>query len=454
MFAAAGMFVWIHAPILAQESFDPSTIENLINQFIAGQAPTSTSITALSVIPNPAQTEEIIIATAELANPSLAANAAFTWYVNGERRPDLSGVAQSTTSFVAPKNPGFLRIGVEMRMGTSSSTAETVVPLETSATTQLFQQLEAQADTLIARRREAESQGTVSVEQSPLEPRPGDPVTFTANSFQFDISQSDITWVVNGKPAASGKGLATFTMVAGQAGTVSEVEARVNAATGESAVRSISVVPAQIRFYWWANTYVPLWYRGKAMPSSGSRIFIEAIPSFPEAIRNALTYTWFINDAMVREASGPGKSVIAYTIPSTSALRSSIRVRVTNAAETVNASAEFPVPLGQPEALVYEAKPLAGIDYANAIQSITREAGRPVEIIVEPFFVPRQALASLHYSWNLNGKEIDAANDPRPRRFTLTSTEETTGIQTFGVSFEDLAERALGAAHVFNVTLE
>lgn len=442
----------------AQDINDPAVfLQSILNQIGAGntgQQAAATSTATLSIAPEPAQTGEIVIATAELSNPALASSARFTWFVDGVMRADISGIAQASTAFVAPKTPGTLRVGVRVETETASTTAEKTVILEESAVSRFFKQLDAQAQDLVRERARLESEGSISVESFPERPKPGELVTFVAKSFQFDINEADITWAVNGKPARSGKGLTTFTMTAGAAGSLNEVEARVNSSGGAAAAQSVTVVPVALRFYWWTNTYVPAWYRGKALPSPGARILIEARPSFPENIKAALTYSWYVNDQLIREASGVGKTILAHSLPTLPSLENSVRVRVTNAAKTIDAEETFILPKSPAEALVYEVRPLEGVNAARAVQSLTRPAGKTVEFLVEPFFVPRLFLDSLEYRWRLNGQPIGGGDAPRPRYFTLTSTAESRGVQSLSVSFEDAARRISSASRSLNVMLE
>ncbi|MBI2055551.1 MAG: hypothetical protein HYT42_01520, partial [Candidatus Sungbacteria bacterium] len=42
--------------------------------------------------------------------------------------------------------------------------------------------------------------------------------------------------------------------------------------------------------YWWADTTTPHWYKGKALPSLGSRVTVLALADVPDA--GELNYRW------------------------------------------------------------------------------------------------------------------------------------------------------------------
>lgn len=449
-----GVLLSLHSYTHAQEIDITQYIQDVLSRLDSAATPAATSSAiTLRIIPNPAQTRDIVIATAELSNPALAAGSRFTWYVNGALKSDLSGLGQSTAVFVAPETPGTLSIRVTMDSPTASSTATAIVELHASPFSHLLDSLQSQANTLIEETMSAAREANFTIERYPERPKPSETMTFTLKSFQFNPADAEITWLVNGSVAKEGRGETTLMIAAGAEGSFSEIEAQVEAG-GRSGTRSVTFAPASIRFYWWADTYTPAWYRGKALGSPGARIFIEAIPSFPEAIRNVLTYTWSIDGRVIRGSSGTGKSVLSHVIPAPSGFQPSISVRVTNAQKTIDTEAHFVPPHVPPEALVYEIRPLAGVNTATAIQSVDRPAGKTVELIVEPFYVPRPRLASLDYRWQLNGTEIDAEENDRPRSFTLASTPETTGVQSMNISFEDRSGNFIADAKAFSIHLK
>ena len=58
--------------------------------------------------------------------------------------------------------------------------------------------------------------------------------------------------------------------------------------------------------YWWTDTEVPYWYKGKALPARLSTLSVIALPNVANA--RDLSYRWESNDAFRAEASGVGRA--------------------------------------------------------------------------------------------------------------------------------------------------
>lgn len=450
---------------LAQSTLDPSNVQspadvaNYIQSILNSQAQNaalgataSSSDLSITVSPDPAETGQIVAAVAVPRNRALAATGRFSWYVNGALRTDLSGIGQSSAFFVAPSNPGTMRVRVLMETSASSTTAEKVVRLEPSAVSKLLQGVQDQVDEANALMDQMKQNVSFTIDASPENPQPGDQVTFTARSFQVNLDNADITWLVNGKEAKTGKGLIVFTTRAGAAGSVNDVEARIHSSDGSSGSQSITLAVAPVQLYWWASSYVPLWYKGKALPSSGSTIFIQARPAFPKSLADVFIYNWYLNDNFIESVSGQGKSVFAYRVTS-NGFSDSIQVKVSNISRTIRGEATFNPPAVEASALIYEVRPLEGIVFSNIIQNINRAAGKALDMIVEPFFAPKETLGTLHYQWNLNGKDISNESGKKPRSFTLTSTEKSSGVQNINISLED-ASQSIEASQSLKINLQ
>lgn len=404
----------------------------------------------ISVSPNPAGTDEAVSASVTVSN---ANTTLFTWSVNGAARPELSGVGKSAVFFAAPSNPGILRIGVTASPATeASSTAETIVPLALSETTKAFQKISSQATDLLLQQQEIEEQVFINLSAEPDTPAPGETATFRVRSFQTDLSQAAISWTINGKSAGSGNGLTAIPVAVGAAGSVTTVRAALDLPDGRHAEAEKTVVPSLVLFYWWSDSYVPAWYRGKALPAPGTTIFIQARPSFSTAVSQGLTYTWSLNDEVVGAVSGRGRSIFPFRVPA-GGISDTIKVRVTNSAGMISQEAEFAPPAAEAEALLYEVRPLAGLDVSRALRTLTRNAGAPVDIGVEPFFIPRSMLSLIRYQWNFNGSDV-APDGKRPRILTVNSGAESRGLQHVRISLIDPSGAISGAEKSFELQLQ
>src|SRR3989344_2492927 len=310
--------------------------------------------------------------------------------------------------------------------------------LELSESTKAFQNLQNQIDEARLEKGRVESEVTITLGYTPENPGPNEIVSLSVGSFQFDVASADIAWLFNGRRVASGRGVKSATVTLGPAGSSNDVSVIVNLTDGRRVEKSATIVPAAINFYWWTDSYVPLWYKGKALPAPGTTILIQARASVADGLSGALVYTWSLNNSAVLPSSGPGKNVFPYTIRSAGGLTDRIAVRVSNISQTINQEAEFRMPAAEAETIIYESEPLSGINSARALDQVIRPDGKTIDVLAEPFYVPRSALGTLRYQWSLNGKTISAEGAKRPYLFTLTSGRDSSGPQDISVSLDDL----------------
>lgn len=439
--------------VRAQETF-PQGFLDFLNSFTSGnQAGSATSTVGLTVSPNPIQTDELVIAEARTPGQD-PSSLSFTWYLNGVKRNDLSGQGANIAAFTAPSVPESLLIRVESRRGNGATTStEQIFPIQLSGISKAYQDLQGEAARLMADRDAAASHIDFALDIFPEAPRPGDEVRFSLRSFQFDAGGADITWFVNDKRIAGGRGVIDAATRLGGSGTSIEIRAVALTPDGKRAEKSRIITPSDIRFYWWTDSYVPAWYKGKALPTPGTTIIIQARPTVPASIAASLSYTWLINGEVVSAASGKGKSMFPYTI-ATTALGDEIRVKIANAARSIQQEATFLPPIADYQPLLYEVQPLEGIDTAKTVRNLTRKAGSTFDVRVEPFFVPKPLLTSLNYRWSLDGEEAASAGTREPRLFTLTSTAESLGRHTINLLIESRSNNRLNIHRGVAVELE
>jgi len=415
----------------------------------------TSSVVILGISPNPPVTDDIAAITATLDDQS-EATADFRWSINGAPRPDLSGIGKNVAVFVTQSTPGTLRASVDVtKLGATVSVNKSLTfQLELSESTKAFQNLQNQIDEARLEKGRVESEVTITLGYTPENPGPNEIVSLSVGSFQFDVASADIAWLFNGRRVASGRGVKSATVTLGPAGSSNDVSVIVNLTDGRRVEKSATIVPAAINFYWWTDSYVPLWYKGKALPAPGTTILIQARPSFSDSLSSALVYAWSLNNSAVPSASGPGKNVFPYTARSAGGLTDRIAVRISNISQTINQEAGFRVPAAETETIIYESEPLAGINSARALDQVIRPAGKTVDVLAEPFYIPRSSLKTLRYQWSLNGKTISTEGTRRPDLFTLTSSRDSSGPQDISVSLEDLRNTVIRAARSVRITLE
>lgn len=162
----------------------------------------------------------------------------------------------------------------------------------------------------------AVSQNSISISISPSNPTPHENVDFTLSSFGSNLDTVLIVWSINGKNTLAGIGKKNFSVTAPGAGEEMLVSARISLPDGEIQ-KTVTLRPSvMVLLFEATDSFVPPFYKGKALPTDESDIKIVPMPEIKTnagviGARN-LAYSWqkdFNND---QNASGYGKNYYLY----------------------------------------------------------------------------------------------------------------------------------------------
>ena len=136
----------------------------------------------------------------------------------------------------------------------------------------------------------------ISVDIVPPNPTPYQNTNITLNSFADNLDIVVISWSVNGKTATSGIGQKSFYTTAPAAGGQINVTATVNLPSGIVVLKIPIQASVMTLLPEAMDSYVPPFYKGKALPTQGSEIKVVAMPEIRTASglldSNKLTYSW------------------------------------------------------------------------------------------------------------------------------------------------------------------
>ncbi len=254
------------------------------------------------------------------------------------------------------------------------------------------------------------SQTDVSVESIPDVPGPYESVTLNLISYATDLNRLQITWFENGVSKLSGVGKKQYSFQTKGVGEVTTIEARITA-DGSILSKRFVIKPAGVDMLWEAtDTYIPSFYRGKALPSSEGVIKIVALPHFKngsgETASDSVVYNWKRNYNSVTDSSGYGKNVFIFKQSYLNPVEQIGLTAIDNGTGSSVKKNVF-VKTYTPKILFYEKDPLLGIKYEKAFNEID-VADAEKTIIAEPyFFSPGNIFSSdLDFIWKINGSVI------------------------------------------------
>ena len=370
----------------------------------------------------PVAGDEVIITATPLNFE--ASSTAFAWFRDGVALSASSGLGRSTTTiFTDPTQNGTVQVKAIADPGPEVTPQEGTIAIYT-----LPGQIQ-QEETL----RDIASDFTL--EASNISPSPGDNVEIRVTTFAFDKNNADYRWLVNGvlQKESSGRGQSRLRISSGSEGAIKSVRVDVITPAGDVRSKSIDIETVSSPLYWWADTIVPYWYKGKALPSLNSRVTVAALPNTRNP--NQLSYQWKFNDGVIPNASGFGKSVFSFTMPF--AVEEEIDVTIKDIAGSFSKAAAIGIGPVSPSAGIYEVRPLSGIRYEKQLTEFSAPSGESYDFLAAPFFFSKERSKNLKYAWRLNDEDI-IGTFTRPWLFTLKSNAGESSLNQLNVAVEDV----------------
>ena len=250
----------------------------------------------------------------------------------------------------------------------------------------------------------------VSLSVNPAAPSPGEQITIRAATPTFDKNSAVFDWTVSGKsrPDLSGPGKDTINIQAGDLGSLLRVEVSVSSPLGGGET-SISLPISDLALTWFAQTYVPPWYKGKALPSAGSVVNIIAIPQIRLGGTNLrpenLIYSWGLDDDE-DIFSGVGEQVFKIKISDLPGTSHHVRVVIEDAGKEFRRVGELFVVPASPHLEIYRSSPLGGIEFGSTGSIVSSGLRGEIDFAAEPFYFPVQRKRDLRFRWEVGGASI------------------------------------------------
>jgi len=301
---------------------------------------------------------------------------------------------------------------------------------------------------------DAVSESSVTVNLSPESPAPAENTTITLVSYSSNLDNVLISWFVSGKKIISGIGEKSFSLQAPAAGSQVTVKAVLALPDGQLE-KSIIIRPAAMVLLWQAeDSYVPPFYRGKALPVLGSEIKVVAMPEIRTGTGQVspknLTYSWKRNYSNEVDTSGYGKSSFIYT---NDYLESSDNVSVS--AGTIdgqsNSTASISVGSFPTKILFYKYDKTLGTLWERSLEDGYKVTGENI-LIAEPYFISPKQIQSpdLVWNWSINDILLTLLS-PRKNLIPLRAENGTSGTSLLRLDIENQTEIFGGASRTLEV---
>lgn len=306
---------------------------------------------------------------------------------------------------------------------------------------------------------QAVSDSDITVSVSPQIPGPLTDVTITLSSLSVDLNVADIAWTAGGSTVLTGLGRKNYSFKTGTVGTTTTIEATIDVRGTPTITKRITITPLEVDLLWEAvDSYVPPFYKGKALFSSEGTIKVVAIPNIRSISGTRLTpgdftYNWKRNYTSEPLQSGYAKNTFlfrhSYLNP-----EEKIDVSIANPKGGEQASKSIAVSATTPRLFFYSSDPEQGIEYNKTIDTnnYVLVGNNGLVLVAEPYFFSSKTLASgdLSFSWSVNDRpEVSSG-----AKNTFSILPENTGLAKLKLEVSNKAKLFQSGSKTINLNLQ
>jgi len=251
---------------------------------------------------------------------------------------------------------------------------------------------------------------------NPLFPQPYTDVTVSIEAYSMDTVGATITWFVDGVEQTSFRNARSLTLRTGTLGKKISVSAIVKMLNGPSFTVRRDIIPAAVDLILESDTYVPAFYRGRALPSGNASMRAIAIPHVGTSQSPlSFTYRWELGGSVLFGGPIRGKQSADVTMSRFANERLSVTVIDQNGVSVAQKTIMLnPI---EPELHFYEDNPLRGLHERAILDSLTL-IGDETTVYAEPYYMNTNLTPeSVDFTWSINGEETAYKN---PDQHTIT----------------------------------
>ncbi len=296
----------------------------------------------------------------------------------------------------------------------------------------------------------------LSIEVIPTYPKPNETVFIQLEMYTEDLDKAEITWNQDNKIFVKENGKKSYSFKAPQSGKETTIEVRVKLQSGKTFYKKFTIKPTTVDLLWQSDSYVPAFYKGKALHPKQGNLRIVAIPDFRDAngkviAAEKLIYKWSDGNNVYDTQSGYGKNVL--NIESSILGRGNrVEVLVTSPTDSSVAREVLDIPTTNPEILFYEVSPLYGPMFNKVIQGSLNLKSGEVEILAAPFYASGVNNNTAKLNWRLNNQS--SSDLQNSRTVVFRKPEGGSGVSSIQLQIENPSKILQSAKAAFNINFQ
>lgn len=292
----------------------------------------------------------------------------------------------------------------------------------------------------------------LSLSTSPQYPGPHEQVRVTARSAVGGLDTDTLIWYVDGKEVDQGSGLTSITVSTGALGSSTDISVQ----TLLGGVATLSIKPVELDLLWESDSYTPPFFRGRALPSAGSTLNLQAVPRFKRSDgtfvpSSDIIFTWRKGSSIIASVSGRGKSSARIPGPTLFGHDTfSVEARSVDGGFAAQTSVQ--VTSIEPILDLYQNSPLFGVEYHDAL-GVSPVSESEAVLHATPYYLaggdPHDS--GLQYQWSVNGQTVPT-NTLKPEELTVNA-DQSDGVARVGLSLTSATDFFLSVARTWTISL-
>ena len=272
----------------------------------------------------------------------------------------------------------------------------------------------------------------VTIKTNPDTPGPNQETTVSLESFAVDLDSSVIMWYVDKEIMKSGIGEKSIQTKTKNFGETTTIDVVISNTQNGRIDKQLLLTPVEVDLLWEADTVVPPFYKGKALPTYKSLVRVIAVPRFNASWSDPaiFNYSWTANNIQgIGQGLGKNSAVVPMkysgsTVP--------VRVMVNGGGSTNGSgSATINITAVDPLLLFYENEPLLGTLFERALTGAISTPKTEFRVRAVPYYFSYSDYIEglFVYDWKQNSQ----ATTPNSNQGVLVVAKNGLSEQTTSV---------------------
>jgi hypothetical protein len=289
----------------------------------------------------------------------------------------------------------------------------------------------------------------LEIDLDPAFPEPETEFTATANDYGLPIQGSGMRWFIDGELLSSAINQRTIKLTSGKNGDSTKIKLVIDYPGGGTLAKEITVKPVFLDVIIEPQTRVPVFYKGRPLPSVGSTVNMTAIVNGNVIPPSSLLYTWKLNGKVLESGSIRGRNVITFTMPQ--GQYATINLDVRNATGEPIARRVFDLIKVNPKLSFYESSGFYGLKQ-KAVETDVLLLGNSITMRAEPYYLDIKTYNHPDFlEWSIDGITSDN-NVSNPYEVTLATEGGLTGKTNVNFHVRNTVQLLQGAQGSFGVS--